>query len=190
MGNILSLSDLAPIPGVYIIMDAREKRELVVHYKEATLRFIECKEGLYYSGMAESDNSNTSVTTYSCLQFVKNNKKYYTNSEIKGAKTARRIQQELGWPSTESYKLLVKNNLLINSPITSDNINRAKHIFGEPIPLIKVIMVRTVPIKDRIEGIPLPLPIAQRYKEVQLYIDFCIRFTASNIIRFSSVVNS
>ena len=77
----------------------------------------------------------------------KNSKKYYTNSEIKGGETVRRIHEELGWPSTEYYKLLVENNLLINSPITGDDINRARHIFGETIHLTKGTTVRIVPIK-------------------------------------------
>ena len=33
-------------------------------------------------------------------------------------------------------------------------------------------MIRRVPFTNRIEKVPLPLPIAQRHKEIQLYIDF------------------
>ena len=48
-------------------MDTREEIALVVHYKETILRFIECVGGLYYYDMAESDNSNTTITTCSYI---------------------------------------------------------------------------------------------------------------------------
>ena len=76
-------------------------------------------------------------------------------------------------PSNSKYKYIVSNNLIVSSSINADAINRATHMFGEPTPSIKGTMVRTIPITHKIQRILLPLPIAQRHREIQLYIDFC-----------------
>ena len=54
---------------------------------------------------------------------------------------------------------------------TIDDINRAKLIYGPGNPLLKGKMKRYPKNSDNIERIPLPLPISEHHKDVQLYID-------------------
>ena len=174
MAKILAFSDVANMDGVYITMDTRKERSMIVHFEHEnrTVRFNECAEGLYYHDMSDINDTNFAVNKYSCLQCVKENKKYVTSDKVKREERARKEQGEIGWTSTGYYKFLVSNNLLTNSTVTLDDINRAEIIMGQPTPLIDGTMVRRAPTKNRIERVPLPLPIAQRHKEVQLYIDF------------------
>jgi hypothetical protein len=85
---------------------------------------------------------------------------------------ARSLQQEIGWPSTTTFKNIIKNNLIINSGITIDDINRAELIFGTPTPLLKDKMIRKLPIQNKIEKVPLPLQVTEHHKQINLYIDF------------------
>ena len=173
MANILSLKDVVALNGVRVTMDSRKERALFVHFGNMELKFEEHAEGLYYYDTASSNNVyKSNVSDYSCLQSVHNNKLYYTTQEIKAAEHARKLQEELGWPSTTAYKKIIGNNLVANSNITIDDINRAEIIYGPASPLLKGRMTRRAPIKNRVERVPLPIPIGERHKEVHLYIDF------------------
>ena len=65
-----------------------------------------------------------------------------------------------------------KNNLVINSGTIINDINRAELIFGTPTPLLKGKMRQQTPIQNKIEKIPLPLQIAERHQQIQIYLDF------------------
>jgi len=196
MANILSMKDVASIPGVRVLYDSTLERTMFVHFNGCVYKFKECSEGLYYYDMKNGpekcckiidkaqpsveaktedvpkDKLSETVTPYSFLSTVDSNKQFYTSDEIKGAENARIQQEQLGWPSTTKFKRIIKNNLINNSKITIDDINRAEIIFGTPKPLLKGTMIRHVPITNKIEKVPLPIQIAERHKEIHLYIDF------------------
>ena len=111
------------------------------------------------------------VTPYSFLSTVLSNKQYYIRQEIKGAEDVRKQQEQLGWPSTSKFKRIIKNNLINNSPITIDDINRVEMILGIQKPLLKGTMIRHVPITNKVEKVALPIQIAERHKEIHIYID-------------------
>ena len=163
MANILSMK-VASIPGVTVTIDISKERALLVELKDRNFKFSECDDGLYYYDTLDSDKVRNDVTSYSLLQSAARNKKYFTNSEIKGAESSRTLQQEIGWPSTGQYKCIVAKNLIRNSGVTVDDINRAEIIFGTPETLLKGKMIRRVRITKKIEKIPLPIPISERHK--------------------------
>jgi hypothetical protein len=172
MANILSMKDVVSLPNVKVTMDSSQERALLVEFEGEIFKFEECDNGLYFYDTIVPSKSKLVSTPYSFLETVKDNKEYFTNHEIKGAETARSLQQEIGWPSASSFKHIIKNNLIINSGITIDDVNRAELIFGTPTPLLKGKMTRKLPIQNKIEKIPLPIPIAERHKQIQLFIDF------------------
>ena len=90
LATILSVKDVAAIPGVFITMDTREEQSMLVHYNSDIFRFKQCKDGLYFYDTADNYNSST-VTDYSLLQSVNDNRKFYTRQEIKGADDARHL---------------------------------------------------------------------------------------------------
>jgi hypothetical protein len=172
MANILSMKDVVSLPGVTVTMDSSKERALLVSFGTSELKFTECSEGLYFYDVNNINKPKALLTNYSLLETVEDNKSYFSPSEIKGAETARKIQQEIGWPSTAFFKTIIANNHTKNSPITVDDINRAELIFGTPTPLLQGKMTRVRPTKNKIEKIPLPLPIAKHHKDIELYIDF------------------
>eukprot|EP00957_Ditylum_brightwellii_P008057 611237-Ditylum_brightwellii.AAC.1 len=70
--------------------------------------------------------------TASFTQTVAGNKQYFSKLEIEGAEAVRSLQQLIGWPSTTTFKQIVAQNMLVNCPITVDDIDRAKAIFRKP----------------------------------------------------------
>jgi len=106
------------------------------------------------------------------MQTVADNKKIYKTQEIKGAENARLLQEKIGWPSDGFYKHIIKENLLTNTEITIDDLHRADHIFGPAKPLLQGTMIRQKPTVNKIEKIPLPLPISTHHSSLSLCIDF------------------
>jgi hypothetical protein len=176
MANILSLKDVASLPNVRVRMDTYQDRAIFVELGENVWKFAECRDGLYYYDTAPfltGDNkSKDAVTHYSNLSTVRANKEFFTSNEIQGANRAREMQQIIGWPSTTTFKKIIQKNLVCNSTITIDDINRAELLYGTATPLLQGKMTRVHPPQVKIKRIPLPLPIATHHKDLQLYIDF------------------
>ena len=80
---------------------------------------------------------------------------------MKKAGEARALQRDIGWPSTAQYKYYISKQLINNSPITVDDINRAEYIFGPAKPLLEGKMTRVSPQACKIQRIPLPLPMLE-----------------------------
>ena len=72
------------------------------------------------------------------LAIVSNNKLFYTQQEIKEANKSRKTQQIIEWPITEAFKTYIKDSLLHNLKITSDDSNIAEDIYGNPVPILQV----------------------------------------------------
>ena len=73
-----------------------------------------------------------------------------------------------------AYKNYVSSNLLNNTKVTVDDINRAVSIHGEPEPILEGKMTRpnAVILKSKVRRKPLPLPIKLNYQDIHLYVDF------------------
>ena len=171
LANVLSFDTVAQLSGVRITLDTLIERGFLVTYKDMTLKFRPCSDGLYYFD-TNTLKSKSTVTDYSFLETVKSNKEFFSSQEIQGADNARLLQRDIGWPSTEYFKQYIKKQLLNNCNVTVDDINRADIIYGPAKPTLEGKMTRLHPSKCKVKRVPLPLPISIHHKEVELYIDF------------------
>ena len=154
-------------------MDTGEEHAMIVHFvPDKQMKFKLCREGLYYFDTS-TINKNNNLNAYSFLSTVTSNKEYFHRTEIEGADNARELQQSIGWPSTQKLKKIVRRNQLRNCPVTVGDIDRADAIYGPAVPLLKGNTVRKRPEHvHEIERIPLPLPIADNYKNATLLMDY------------------
>ena len=155
-GNIISLFDLIKVKDIVITFDIREGSGFNVTYGDKLYYFAPFDTGLYYFDTSKalqtvSSKTKSSVSPYSLLQSVEDNKKFYSMAEIKGADNARKQQEEIGWPSDVFYHNIIKENLLINTEITLDDVQRARHIYGPAKPILQGTMVRQRPTSNKIE---------------------------------------
>eukprot|EP00957_Ditylum_brightwellii_P106954 8160021-Ditylum_brightwellii.AAC.1 len=97
-------------------MDMEQERAITVRYEGKKFKFKECSEGLYYYNTAQGDSEeqiNENPGVLNCLvQTAKDNKTFFTKDEIKGAKEVCCIQQQIGWPSTITFKCIVGLSIL------------------------------------------------------------------------------
>ena len=89
LATVLLLNDVANIEGVYLTMDTRAERSILVHLGDGkVLKFLECDSGLYFYDTR--NNNNKPVVSNSALQKFTENELFYTKSEISKAKKAIR----------------------------------------------------------------------------------------------------
>ena len=182
MATIISLASILDLKDHYATMDSREELAILVYKPNGEmLKFKQCKDGLYYLDMNRADlyvfnyskHDLKEYYNYNLLQTVSSKKEFLAKKEIEGAENARREQEIIGWPATSTYKSYLANNLLNNSTITVDDVNRALDIHGEPEPLLEGKMVRPKPqVFGKIKRCPLPPPILKNYPDIQIHVDF------------------
>ena len=97
--------------------------------------------------------------------------KGYTRREVERVIRARRLYHCLTASDLQELEGFLRQNVMKNCPVTTEDVILAKRIFGKDIPTLKGKSTRkkSVPIKD--ERIELPEEIEMRTKELELAID-------------------
>ena len=133
-------------------------------------KFVQSGAGLQYLDTTLHD-TNKNVDTTLVVNMVKENKKNYTNSDYLRALRARELQVTMGQPSTATFVEALKNNGLLNCPVTPADIEAAEQIFGTDIGSLKGKTTRrNPPIID--SGItPVPASVLEWYHNVTLCVD-------------------
>lgn len=155
-----------------------------------------CTSGLYIHDLARSDNyDSTTSPSYSYLQTVAQNKARYTRQQVEYADRVQALHHKLGRPSIRKFTSIISKNLLLNCPYSTDDVKRAKDIYGADVGFLKGKTTDS-PDSSRERDRPhkaLPEHIRDNHLEVVLCCDvfylqglaFSISF--SKHIRFVSV---
>jgi hypothetical protein len=181
IANILSLSDVCKARRV--TMDSNNDAALHVHLLDGScyLRFKEHESGLYLHDTTEgkssyqqaTPNTNEEINGYSYLQTVADNKKGFTKRQITAADNARQLYRKLGRPGAARFLEIVRNNFIINCPITLDDVTRAEQIYGKDVAFLKGKTTAS-PANDHVPNQPpicLPPDILSNHGKVTLCCD-------------------
>ena len=174
MANILSLAHVTSV--CRVTMDSDVENALLLHRKDGSImKFSEMSSGLYYydATRKRNSNSNESLTNYTFLNTVHNNKKNFTRREIQGADNARELMRKIGRPSQATFETVLSQNQIINCPVTVADAKRAAFIYGPDLASVKGKRVRKPPKHVPVVVlIPLPSSIAKFHSTVTLCVDF------------------
>ena len=107
----------------------------------------------------------------SLLNTVANNKLFFTKSQIKNAETTRYLQQCIRWTSCNAFKICLSNNMINNSKVGMDDIQRSITIYGFPEPLLSGKMTGPSQTQFINSQVRLPIEILQQHKYLQLFMD-------------------
>ena len=176
LANILSLAEVRK--NNRVTMDTAEEAAMIVHRQDGSeMKFIEFKTGLYYydGKVPETDNSgnnNDTISSYSFVQTVANNKKLYHKREIEGANKARELYIRLGRPSQHQFQKMLANNMIPDCPITADDARRAIRIYGPDVATLKGKTTKTKGNRHpTFEPVELPAYITERHKKITISQD-------------------
>ena len=90
------------------------------------------------------------------LNTVSDNREGFTQREYGGVQDARRAIHLLGFPSERDFENMVLSNIIVNFPVTFDDVKNAKIIFGPDITLLKVKSVRCNPASVVTDYVEIP----------------------------------
>ena len=180
VATVLALQDLELIPRSFIFYDSRRRGSFLLVFESGRImEFKKAQSGLYYYDLFSHAHHEHRITdndfiflrssvsflqsltqqdkNWTFLQTAEDNMKGMTQKEVGRANLARKLQELLGWPSTNDYKRILHHNLVHNCPINSDDVDRALHIYGEPIPILKGKTKRPHPlVHDTMHQLALP----------------------------------
>jgi hypothetical protein len=127
--------------------------------------FRELQRGLYFL--------NTKTTGAALVTTVLADKKSkYSNRDYSRAVLARKIQNIIGRPSTQTYSRIVQEQQLCNwCPVTNEDIVAAEDIFGPNVGSLEGKTTRTTTEHVRSERTDIPIGVMNRYREVTLACD-------------------
>ena len=146
----------------------------VVHTDRGEIRFVRCPD----SGFPYVDLDDHTVDVAAMLvQSVRGNYEGFTRREIEKAKAARELQGQIGHPSDQDFKTLIKakdnvsQSLLHDCPTTLTDVTNAQTIFGPSLPRMKGTSVRTKPIRMEPDYVRIPREIVEMNRNVTLVGD-------------------
>ena len=132
-----------------------------VHTKEGIVEFKPSEKLLHYHDTSE-DSSN-----FECMLV----NTVHTKHDIAKAKETRRLQGMIGNPTDKEYKGMVREKLITNCPVTVQDVENAKRIFGPDLTNLRGKTIRTKPEHVRIEYVQIPWDFVELHKYVTLVAD-------------------
>jgi hypothetical protein len=129
------------------------------------------------------------------INTVKENRVGYTQRQFEQAKRAQELYHIVGTPTIELFKTLIKMNAIKNCPVTTEEVNKAKKIFGADMSSLRGKSTRRKSTPGREDVIEIPEELISQNCEIDLCIDImyvneCGFMTTINQtrIRFRSVL--
>jgi hypothetical protein len=131
LANIFGLSDLKKKHR--ITFDSENEDAFIVHMDNGKMKFTCNPKGLYTFEVSDNYLKKESHM----INSVKENRVGYTQRQFEQAKRARELYHIVGMPTVETFKTLIKMNAIRNCPVTTDDVNIAKKIFGADMSSLK-----------------------------------------------------
>jgi hypothetical protein len=119
------------------------------------------------------------------LETVDENKKFYTNRQFEQAKRACKLLYSLGYPSINEMKTIIQMNVIKNNPVTTEDVNIAKKIFGPDVASLKGKMTCCTPvpiIEDHFK-------ITRELISTQYSVTLCLNGMKVNDISFLTMIS-
>ena len=85
---------------------------------------------MHQDGLHYHDTKNREVTL---IQTVQENEEGYSKRQIKYAQEARDLYAKVGYPSPQDFHKLIAENMILNFPVTVEDVIRADKIYGRDI---------------------------------------------------------
>jgi hypothetical protein len=175
--NILSLKNARD--KYHVTYDSLSDGAFKVHKPNGVdVHFVMHADGLHYHDTKNRQFPMPMVST------VKEESEGFSKRQIEQAKTARDFQAKVGHPSTQDMQSIVKSNLIVDCPVTAEDIDRAEKIYGPSVPILKGKTTRQTPSSVASDYVAVPPEIMSANKHVTLSGDL---FFINKVPFFSTI---
>eukprot|EP00957_Ditylum_brightwellii_P184480 14051030-Ditylum_brightwellii.AAC.1 len=144
--------------------DSVAGNKCTVHKPGYDVDFIESPNGLYYHDMSDMLMSFHIST-------VKGNRQIVTRREYEQTVKARKLYAMVGQPSISDFTGMIKMNLLLGSPVTTQDVKNAKFLFGKDIKALKGKTTRKTPEPVTNNYINVPQELIDLHQDVTIAAD-------------------
>ena len=162
-----------------------------------TVKFTGSPEGLYKCYVTQGYLDNLNKEVCHLVETVEENRKGYSERQFKRAKAARTLYHNVGAPSMESFKMMLKTGMIYNCPVSREDAEIAEiaeKIFGPSMSSLKGKSTRPKPKVVREDLIKVPRELKKQHRNIELcmdtmFINNCAMLTAiDRTIKFRSLV--
>ena len=162
MTNVLSLGLVQE--KYRVTLDTEVENAFTVHAPWGPIKFWHHPElNLYYR---DTKKHGTVL-----VETVKENKSFYTKSQVNRATRARQLLKTLGFPTTENLKAVIRMNTIMNCPVTLKDVDLAEAIFGPDVASAKGKSTRRRPSPVVENTVAIPKELYEIHEAVDLCID-------------------
>lgn len=161
MSNILSVKNVKK--QFRITYDSEGKDRFTVHKDNRQIHFDCSNNGLYFH-----DFNNRNITL---VNTIEEKKEGFSKRQVEQAKLAKKLYHTMGLPSMQDYQTLIKNNMLHNNPISIEDINNAKEIYGTDIAALKGKVTRRKPEVVKTNYVKLDDDLINNHRDVTISMD-------------------
>jgi Zinc knuckle len=159
--NILSMANVTK--KFRVTYDSQQDGSFVVHTPKGKILFTKHPDGLHYFDPRARHSS--------FLQTVDENETGYSKRQLDRAKEARSLYAKVGHPSIGDFKAMIKHNMIMNCPITIDDVVRAEKVYGKNIAALKGKTVRASPSPVVTDYVEVPPEILEANSNIVLTAD-------------------
>ena len=124
--------------------------------------------GMHCDGLQYHDTVNRQVTM---VQTVTENEKGYSKRQLTDMKTARDLYAKVGYPSIKDFANMIKKNMIMNCPVTIEDVMRSEEINGPSIQALKGKTIRTKPSPVVSDCVEVPHAILEENRNFTLSVD-------------------
>jgi hypothetical protein len=105
------------------------------------------------------------------INMVKENRVGYTQRQFEQAKRAQELYHIVGTPTIELFKTFIKMNAIKNCPVTTEDVNNTKKIFGADMLSLRGKSTRRKSTLVREDIIEIPEELISQSRKIDLCID-------------------
>ena len=133
IANIFGFGDL--VSKYRITYDSEKGDAFLVHMEHKTVKFTRRPEGLYQFKVPqtykEEFKMNQEEKSNNMIQTVDGNKIVYTKRQMERAKVAIKLYHIPGSPTLESFKAMLKSNIIKNCSVTAADVDIAEKFIDQ-----------------------------------------------------------
>ena len=109
-----------------VTYDSNRDGTFIVHNPNG----VSIKFGMHLDGLHYHDTGNRQVTM---VQTVTENENDYSQRQLADTKTARDLYAKVIYPSIRDFSIMITKNMIMNCPVTIEDVMRAKNINGPSV---------------------------------------------------------
>ena len=153
-----------------VTYDSWKEDAFNVHTNNGVVQFKRNNHGLYTYKPRESYIKEVEAKNNMCnlVTTVNENKVGYTKRQIEDAKTARKLYHMMGCPTIQNFKHILRQNIIMNCPVTTEDIDNADKIFGPDIRTMKGKTTRQSPMPVKKDEVQVPKELIEKNQDITL----------------------